>query len=96
MPQIRSMAYLTSRFQSRMGPVAPLLASVCPSGLNVTENTGVRLPVKGWMSDLGWAGSDTSHSRTVPSKPPLACDCSSALNATAASGYVAAGQGPAE
>jgi hypothetical protein len=36
-----------------VGPFKLLLASVCPSGLNVTENTGVLLPVKGWMSDLG-------------------------------------------
>ena len=127
---------------SRTVPSSPPLASVCPPGLNATdqmaaraagqglaERAGVRgigdvpqpdravgaaagqrvpvgaerhrsdgpvLPVRGWPSGRGCAGSATSHSRTVPSSPPLASVRPSGLNATESTARSAAGQGLAE
>ena len=40
------------------------------------------VPVRGWLSRRGCAGSATSHSRTEPSSLPLASVCPSGLNAT--------------
>src|SRR5215469_3671815 len=66
--QIQWMAYWTFRFQSRVVPSSLPLASVCVSGLNATESTAAVLPVRGWPSGRGRAGSATSHSRTPPSR----------------------------
>ena len=71
------------RLQSRMVPSRLPPASVCPSGLNATDATTALLPVSGWPSGRGCAGSATSQSRTVPSELPLASVCPSGLNATA-------------
>ena len=75
------MAYWTFRFQSRVVPSSLPLASVCPSGLNATESTVTVLPVRGWPSGWGSAGSVTSHSRIVPSRAaagqgvPVGAEC---------------------
>ena len=65
------------------------LASLRPLGLNATESIADEpisiadeLPVRIRLSKRGCAGSAISHSRTVPSKLPLASVRRSGLNAT--------------
>ena len=57
------------------------LARIRPSGLNATEPTP-SCPLKGRAGAVGWAGSVTFHSRTVPSVVPAARVWLSGLNAT--------------
>ena len=56
MAQIRSMAYWTFRFQSRIVPSSLPLASVRPSGLNATESTAAGAAGQGLAERAGVRG----------------------------------------
>ncbi|WP_326593347.1 hypothetical protein [Streptomyces sp. NBC_01294] len=52
--------------------VSPVVASVRPSGLNVTDVTVPVWPAKVVANSRGWRGSFTFHSRAAPSVWPVA------------------------
>src|SRR6516164_4583387 len=60
---------------------SPPLASMRPSWLNAAHSMAA-LPVRGWLSIRGCAGSAASHSRTAPSELPLARMSLAGLSAT--------------
>ena len=87
MTQIRSMAYWTFKFQSRVVPSPLPLASVCPSGLNATESTaGRRRSGAAQRAGMRGIGDIPQPDRAVG--VPLASVCPSRLNATEYTGAV--------